>query len=83
VLENSLEHGSARLVASLGRERLEALRAEARAMVAEVNPGRLAALLRFGYAPPPGGHTGRRPLHEVTTYSTPTAESVVVGRGRA
>jgi hypothetical protein len=83
VLENSLEHGPAPLVASLGRGRLEALRAEARALVAEVNPGRLAALLRFGYAPPPDGHTGRRPLHAVTTYSTPTTESMVVGRDRA
>ncbi len=65
VLDNALEHGSSALVASLGRGRVEPLLSEARAMLPG-NGGRLAFVLRFGYAAPPSGRTGRRPLEAVT-----------------
>jgi hypothetical protein len=66
VLDNVLEHGSPALVAILGRDRLAALLERFRALVAaEVGGGRPAFLMRFGFAPPPSGRTGRRPLEAV------------------
>lgn len=60
VLENVIEHGSPAIVASVGREQVEGLVAEFRSLVPELGGGRLAWLMRFGYAPPPSGRTGRR-----------------------
>lgn len=65
VLDNALEQGSAALVASLGRGRVEAIQAKARELAPEIGDDRPAFLLRFGYAPPPTGRTGRRPLDAV------------------
>lgn len=80
VLENIADHGSSDLVDSLGREPLAALRADFRTLVAEIDRGRPAFLLRFGYALPPSGQTGRLPLSAVTTTAvTRRTESVVAG----
>jgi nitroreductase len=65
VLENVLDNGTADLVASLGRERLEALCDDLRAKVPELEGGRLGFLMRFGYAERPSGRTGRLPLGAV------------------
>jgi hypothetical protein len=70
VLENALEHGPPVLVAALGRDRVSALGEQLRSLVPEIGPGRPAFLLRFGYAPAPGGRTGRLPLDAVTTRDT-------------
>lgn len=65
VLENVLEQGSAEVVASLGRGQTAGVIDEFRALVPEVGKGRVAAVLRFGYAPPPSGRTGRLPVQAV------------------
>jgi hypothetical protein len=65
VLENAGEHGTPELVASLGRDRLADLRDTLRALVPEIGTGRPAFLMRFGYALPPSGRTGRLPLTSV------------------
>jgi hypothetical protein len=65
VLENVLDNGSPEVVATIGRERVAALSAEFRSRVPEVGTGRLAWLMRFGYAPPPSGRTGRLPVTAV------------------
>jgi hypothetical protein len=67
VVENVAKHGDARLVESLGRDRLAALGEAFRAMVPELEGGRPAFLLRIGYAPPSRGRTSRLPLHAVAT----------------
>jgi hypothetical protein len=59
VLENVLENGSADIVTSLGRDRAAAICQEFRALAPEIAGGRAAFLLRFGFAPPPSGRTGR------------------------
>ena len=58
VLGNALEHGDPALVAALGRERVAALGRSFREAAPEIGVGRPAALLRFGFAPPPSGRTG-------------------------
>ena len=67
VLENLLDHGTPELIASLGREKLLALRNQFRALTPECGGGRPAFLMRFGYAPAPSGRTGRRPFTAVST----------------
>jgi nitroreductase len=76
VLENAIEHGDQRLVDALGRGKVEALGKEFRDSVPEVGAGRPAWLMRFGYAPPPTGRTGRLPIDAVTTYSRRIREGV-------
>lgn len=65
VLENVLDNGSPDRIAALGRERLLQLRQELRTLTPEIGDGRPAFLLRFGFAPPPSGRTGRLPLEAV------------------
>jgi nitroreductase len=67
VLENAWEHGTPDLVTSLGRARLTSLRDAFRSLVPELGAGRPAFLMRFGYAPPPSGRTGRLPLSSVVS----------------
>jgi hypothetical protein len=76
VLENVLDHGSPNLIAAVGREELARLRQTLRASAPEIGAGRPAFLLRFGFAPPPSGRTGRLPIGTVTTVRTaqPTSE---------
>jgi hypothetical protein len=64
VLDNALEHGGAGLAASLGPE-VPPLLAELGRLAPEVGAGRLAYLMRFGYAAGVSGRTGRRPLSAV------------------
>lgn len=66
VLENVLDNREADLLASLGRKRLQDLRDELRCLAPEIAGGRPAFLLRFGFAPPPSGRTGRLPVETVT-----------------
>jgi nitroreductase len=68
VLDNVLEHGSAELIACLGRDRLTNLLGELRKLAPEIGGGRPAFLLRFGFAPPPSGRTGRLPLPAVVSW---------------
>jgi nitroreductase len=71
VLDNVLEHGDPALITTLGRDRVAALQEEFRGLVrAEVGGGRPAFLMRFGFAPPPSGRTGRRPLQAVIQAAT-------------
>jgi hypothetical protein len=65
VLENALDNGSPDVIASLGRDRVEGLLAEMRLLVPEMGDGRLAYLMRVGFAPAVSGRTGRRPLAAV------------------
>ena len=67
VLENLLNQGDTELMGSPGDEISRALCTEFRALIPEVGNGRPAFLMRFGFAPPPSGRTGRRPLSAVTT----------------
>jgi hypothetical protein len=76
VLENALDHGDAALQRALGRDRLKALCDEARALIPELGGGRLAWLMRFGFAPPPSGRTGRLPLEAVTSHAGRIPEEV-------
>lgn len=50
-----------------GFEELAALRTALRQAAPEIDGGRLAFLMRFGYAPPPTSRTGRLALEDVTT----------------
>jgi hypothetical protein len=59
VLESVLGNGPVNVLASLGRENLAAMCEEFRRLVPEMGTGRAAFLMRFGYAPPPSGRTGR------------------------
>src|SRR5262249_52990477 len=59
VLENIRDHGRRDLLAALGPDRLEALRHDLRKLLPEISGRRPAFLLRFGFAPPPSGRTGR------------------------
>ncbi len=70
VLENVLDHGAQDVIAALGREELEQLRQALREAVPEIGAGRPAFLLRFGFASPPSGRTGRLPVEAVTTRVT-------------
>ena len=65
VLENVLDQGSPQVVTALGPERVQGLLSELRRLAGEVGDGRLAYLLRWGYAGPVGGRTGRLPLARV------------------
>ncbi len=68
VLANALDHGDANLRAALGVARVSSLLCEFRGHVPELGASRPAWLMRFGYAPPPSGRTGRLPGAAVTTY---------------
>jgi nitroreductase len=74
VLENALEHGSDALRAALGAARVSALLDEFRALVPELGGGRPAWLMRFGFAPPPSGRTGRLPLARLMSDPEPRPE---------
>ncbi|MBI1848186.1 MAG: hypothetical protein HY294_10945 [Candidatus Rokubacteria bacterium] len=52
------------------------LTSELAAALPELGGRRVAALLRFGVAPAPGGRTGRRPLHAVVTRARVEAPEV-------
>lgn len=65
VLENVLENGNPAVVDAVGRDRIAALLEEFRSHVPELGGGRAGFLMRFGYAPPPSGRTGRLPLAAV------------------
>jgi nitroreductase len=66
VLENLHDHPDTQLVPALGKCRLAELREALRRLVPEIGAGRPAFLLRFGYAPPPSGRTGRLDWQMVT-----------------
>jgi hypothetical protein len=68
VLDNARRHGDHRLREALGVARIAALIDEFRALVPELAGRRPAWVLRFGYAPPPSGRTGRLAIERVTTY---------------
>lgn len=67
VLESVAEHAEHCERMRLNPEELAELRHQLRALAPEIGTGRPAFLLRFGYAPPPRGRTGRLPLAAVTT----------------
>jgi hypothetical protein len=66
VLDNVLDHGSDELVRSMGRGKLLQFRAQLRSLLTLGPDGRLAFLLRFGFAPAPSARTGRLPVERVT-----------------
>lgn len=61
VLDHAFHHGGPELIDSLGRAELKRLGDDFRRLAPELAGGRPAFLLRFGYAPPPSGRTGRLP----------------------
>jgi len=69
IMENILRHGSPELLRSVGREQAESLVAEFQRLTPETGKDRLAFIMRFGYAKPPTGRTGRLPLEACTTRS--------------
>jgi hypothetical protein len=70
VLENVLANGPADLIAKVGRERIRALRDRIQELVPEFAGRRLAALLRFGFAPQPSARVGRLPVEAVLSEYT-------------
>jgi len=62
ILESVVSRGTPQLLASLGRERAEALVEEFRNLVADGGRGSIAFIMRFGFAPPPTAVTKRLPL---------------------
>lgn len=71
VLENVLENGDPAVVAAVGRGTVLALGREFRALVPELGDCRPAWVMRFGYAPPPSGRTGRLPPAVVVREASP------------
>ncbi|MFH1024382.1 MAG: hypothetical protein V1809_13465 [Planctomycetota bacterium] len=65
VLANALENGSPELVARVRREGTEEILAEFRRRLSEIGGDHVGFILRFGYAPPPTGRTGRLPANKV------------------
>jgi hypothetical protein len=76
VLENALKHGDERLRSALGVDRVTALLDDFRTLVPELGGRRPAWLMRFGFAPPPSGRTGRLPIARLITSPAPA------GRGQ-
>jgi nitroreductase len=76
VLENALNSKDPALLAAIGPDRVRALAQRFRALMPEIGDGRLAFMLRFGYAPAPSGRTGRLPLAEVAVRSETHEPSV-------
>jgi hypothetical protein len=72
VLDNLLENGSPDIVESVGRSRILELGQQLRRLLSiDDNHGhRPAFLLRFGYAAPASGRTGRLPSERVTGQLT-------------
>ena len=67
VLDSVLECGGPELIDSLGREQLQAIRDSFRQLLPECGTGRVAWLMRFGYAADVSGRTGRLPWRTLTT----------------
>lgn len=67
VLQNAMQHGSPALRSALDPDRVNRLIGRFRELVGEMDDARPAFLMRFGYAPPPTGRTGRLPLEAVTS----------------
>lgn len=67
VLQNAIQHGSPALRTALDQDTVNRLVKRFRELVPEMGEARPAFLMRFGYAPPPTGRTGRLPLEAVTT----------------
>jgi hypothetical protein len=76
VLGNALENGDDALRDALGVARVSSLLDEFRALVPELGGGRPAWVMRFGFAPPPSGRTGRLPLARVTSHTSPHPEGI-------
>jgi hypothetical protein len=70
VLDNALENGGPELLAGGAREKVAHLLEVLSRLTPEIAGGRLAYLMRFGYAPPPSGRTGRLPLRDVMTATS-------------
>ncbi len=71
LFENLLRCGTSDLLDSLGRDRTVALLDEFHALTPEIGDGHPAFLMRFGFAPPPSGRTGRlQPSASTTTGTT-------------
>jgi hypothetical protein len=64
VLDNVRDYGRDELVSSTGTQTLR-LSKELKTLVPELGQDRLAFLLRFGFATPPSGRTGRLPLDAI------------------
>jgi hypothetical protein len=73
VLENVLEHGNEPLKAQFDRAHVERLSSRLAELVPESAGRRLAFILRFGFAAPPSGRTGRLPWQKVCSLPTGTA----------
>lgn len=68
VLENALCSGSEELKQVLDAGRIEALSSHFQALLPEWRGGRVGFVLRFGFAPPPTGRSGRLPLGKVIAW---------------
>jgi hypothetical protein len=66
VLDNAVRQGDERMREALGTGRVAALLDEFRAATPNLGNGRPAWVMRFGFAPPPSGRTGRLPVERVT-----------------
>jgi len=75
VLENVYANGDPALLDALDRGTLASLRDEFRALVPEIGIWRPAFLMRFGFAPPPSGRTGRLPLSAVAKFSSASSRA--------
>ena len=82
VLENVRENGREETASAVGRERLAELHDRVQALVPGGDRGRLAFLLRFGYAPTPSGRAGRRPPRQVVRSASPGPAVPYTGSAR-
>jgi hypothetical protein len=80
VLESIRENGDEALCLSLGRNNLCELRDRFYSLVPEIGDGRPAFLMRFGFASPPSGRTGRLSMTAVTTDCDAFADDRGIGQ---
>src|SRR5262249_44859775 len=66
ILQNIAEEGTSTSLSWRARARTLALSRELKALLPEIGSGRLAFLMRFGYAAAPTGRSGRREVAEVS-----------------
>lgn len=63
VLQGALEHDSDRLSSQIDFTSVQRLLDEVTEIIPQVAEGRLGFIVRFGFAPPPAGRSGRRTHH--------------------
>jgi hypothetical protein len=82
VLESMVFHQHPAVTEDVRRRTVE-LSGEIKKLAGVADNERIAAILRFGFAPPPSGRTGRRPLESVVTFVEERGQPPKYGSGGA